>query len=45
PEEARPAMEACGVDVYQTARNNGFKIEVVKSLRDKANYFGVVLIE
>ncbi len=45
PEKARPAMEACGIDVYQTARTNGFKIEVVKSPRDKANYFGVVLIE
>jgi len=45
PEKARPCMEACGIDVYQTARNNGFKIEVVKSHRSKANYFGVVLIE
>jgi len=45
PEEARPSMEACGIDVYQTARSNGFKIEVVKTLRDKANHFAVVLIE
>jgi predicted metal-binding protein len=45
PEEARPSMEACGIDVYQTARNNGFTIEVVKSPSCKANYFGVVLIE
>jgi predicted metal-binding protein len=45
PEEARPAMEACGIDVYQTARNNGFTIQVVTSPRCKANYFGVVLIE
>lgn len=45
PEEARPSMEACGIDVYKTARNNGFKIEVVRFPRDKANYFGLVLIE
>jgi len=45
PEGARPSMEACGIDVYKTARNNGFKIEVVRSPRDKANYFGLVLIE
>ncbi len=44
PEEARPSMEACGIDVYQTARNNGFTIEVVESHHCKANYFGLVLI-
>ncbi|MBM3255782.1 MAG: hypothetical protein FJZ08_05725 [Candidatus Omnitrophica bacterium] len=38
-------MEACGIDIYQTARNNGFAIQVVTSLRCKTNYFGVVLIE
>jgi predicted metal-binding protein len=43
-EAARPSMEACGIDVYTTARRNGFKIEVVKSPGDKANYFGLVLI-
>jgi predicted metal-binding protein len=43
--KARPSMEACGIDVYQTARRNGFKIEVVESPRCKADYFGLVLIE
>ena len=45
PEDARPSMEACGIDVFKTARKNGFKIEVVKNTRDRANYFGVVLVE
>jgi len=45
PEQARPAMEACGIDVYKTARHNGFTIEVVKSSHCKANYFSLVLIE
>jgi predicted metal-binding protein len=45
PYQARPSMEACGIDVYQTARRNGFTIEVVESFRCKANYFGLVLIE
>jgi predicted metal-binding protein len=45
PEEARPSMEACGIDVYKTARNNGFTIEVLRSSHCKANYFGLVLIE
>ena len=44
-EEARPSMEACGIDVYSTARNNGFSIETLDSSRCKANYFGIVLIE
>jgi predicted metal-binding protein len=45
PEKARPAMEACGIDVYQTARNNGFPIEVVRDETGDQNYYGVVLIE
>lgn len=44
-ENARPSMEACGIDVFTTARNNGFDIETLDSTRCKANYFGLVLIE
>jgi predicted metal-binding protein len=44
-DKARPAMEACGIDVFSTVRNNGFTINTVKSLQDKASYFGLVLIE
>lgn len=42
--EARPSMEACGIDVYQTARLNRFEIETLDSYRCKANYFSLVLI-
>lgn len=45
PEEARPAMEACGIDVFQTARNNGYSIEVVRNHNCEQNYYGVVLVE
>ena len=45
PEESRPAMEACGIDVYATARKQGFKIEVVRTHKDAQHYFGMVLIE
>ena len=45
PDKARPSMEACGIDVFQTARSNGFKIKVLKDTTCKANYFGLVLIE
>ncbi len=27
PTKARPSMEACGIDVFQTVRNNGFFIQ------------------
>jgi predicted metal-binding protein len=43
--EARPAMEACGIDVFKTARDNGFRINVVRTREDDMNVFGVVLIE
>jgi hypothetical protein len=29
PEQARPAMEACGIDVFSTVRKAGLPIEVV----------------
>jgi len=44
-EEARPSMEACGIDVYSTARSNGFTIDTLDSAKCKADYFGIVLIE
>ena len=43
--KARPSMEACGIDVYKTARDNGFPIEVVRSHGDEMNLFGLILVE
>ena len=43
--EARPSMEACGIDVFKTARDNGFRIDVVRSYDDERNCYGVVLVE
>ena len=45
PDEARPSMEACGIDVYATARRHGFTINVVRNRRDPQHYFGLVLID
>lgn len=45
PEKARPSMEACGIDVFATARKHGFTINVVRSYKDPQHYFGLVLIE
>jgi len=43
--EARPSMEASGIDVYQTAHNNGYPIKVVTDKSCRRNYYSLVLIE
>ena len=45
PTEARPAMEACGIDVFRTVRDNGFPLEVARDQSSAQNYYGVVLLE
>ncbi|MBL7130787.1 MAG: DUF2284 domain-containing protein [Candidatus Omnitrophica bacterium] len=45
PYKARPSMEASGIDVYKTVRNNGYEIEVLRTTNCEGNYFGLVLIE
>ncbi len=45
PERARPSMEACGIDVYQTARNNGLTLEVVTSEEACCSLVSLILIE
>ena len=42
---ARPAMEACGIDVYATARNNGFPIEVLQDETCEGNFYALLLLE
>ncbi len=44
-EEARPSMEACGIDVFKTARGNGFHLEVLKTHDEERNVFGLILVE
>ncbi len=41
----RPMMEACGIDVFKTARHNGFDIDTRKEPYGRWNYFALVLIE
>ena len=43
--KARPSMEACGIDVFRTVRNNGFTIETLDAPNCKATYFALVLID
>jgi predicted metal-binding protein len=45
PQEARPSLEASGIDVYETARRNGFHIEVLKNKEAQGSFFGLILIE
>lgn len=45
PYEARPAMEACGIDVFATARANGMPIEVVRTRRQRGDYYGIILVD
>jgi predicted metal-binding protein len=45
PNRARPSMEACGIDVFQTVRNIGFKLEVVKSEDAPCSRIALILIE
>jgi predicted metal-binding protein len=44
PHQARPAMEACGIDVFTTARRHGFELNVVRTHREPQHYFGLVLV-
>lgn len=45
PYGARPSMEACGIDVFATARRHGFTINVVRTHKDEQHHFGLVLVE
>ncbi|MEF8835943.1 MAG: DUF2284 domain-containing protein [Candidatus Thermoplasmatota archaeon] len=45
PHKARPAMEACGINVYKTVREAGYPIEVVKNRDCMQNYYGLLLLE
>lgn len=44
-DRARPAMEACGIDVFTTARRAGFPIEVVRTKRQCPNYYALILVD
>ncbi len=44
-DEARPSMEASGIDVYATARGAGLPIEVVTGPQCAQNYYGLLLLD
>lgn len=45
PRQARPAMEACGIDVYATAHANGMPVAVATDRTSEQNYYGLLLVE
>lgn len=45
PYQARPTLEAFGVDVYGTARRMSYPIQVVKDYHDEMNRYGMLLVE
>ena len=45
PGKARPSMESCGIDVFQTARNNGFFIETLREKTETQNLYCLMLVD
>ena len=45
PTKHRPIMDGAGIDIFETARVNGFDIEVLTKEGQVTNYFTMVLIE
>lgn len=45
PDRARPSMEACGIDVYATARAAGVDLAPVKEPGDPVRYVGLLLVD
>jgi len=41
----RPSMEGCGIDVYQTARNNGFFITTLREKTETQNFCCLMLVD
>jgi predicted metal-binding protein len=45
PDRARPSMEACGIDVFKTAREHGLPINVLKNHKEERDSYGLVLVD
>lgn len=44
-DRARPSMEGCGIDVFQTARNNGCPIQTLREEREPRNIYSLMLVD
>lgn len=45
PWEARPSMEACAIDVFQTARDNAFFIQPRRERNDTNNEYCLLMVD
>ena len=45
PKETVPSMEACGIDVFETVRNNGLEISTLRDRDEIPNFFGLILVD
>ena len=45
PDEARPSMEAAGIDVYGTAEAVGWRLEPVPDRESPVTYLGLLLVD
>ena len=45
PGQTAPSMEACGIDVFQTVRKNGYEIATLRNKTETPNFFGLILVE
>lgn len=45
PMEMRPSMEGCGIDVFATAENAGFEMNILKSRNEEYYRIGLLLIK
>lgn len=45
PTEARPSLEACGIDVFALARDNGFEMSVFAERKNEFKIYGMVLVD
>lgn len=45
PQSARPSLEACGIDVFSTARKAGFEINVIQNRKQKPTRIGLLLVK
>ncbi len=43
--DARPSMEAAGIDVFETARRAGLSLRTLQGRNDFVKYFGLILLE
>ena len=41
----RPSMEACGIDVFKTLQNAGYKPRVLKDCKEMVELFGLILLD